>query len=61
MNAENQIPLEAEIVAIYATLEEAKTIRADLACKVQVIKTSISENEWKIPQGPWLLNGRWMS
>ena len=59
MNAENNTPIEAEVIAIYATLEEAKEIRSELLSKVVLVRTSIEESEWKCPSGSMLINGRW--
>ena len=50
---------EAEVVRIFATIEEARNINDKLLDRVTLIKSSISENEWKLPSGPALIDGRW--
>ena len=59
MNTETDTTMEAEVIAIYATLEEAKEIRPELLSKVVLIRHWIEESEWKCPSGPMLINGRW--
>ena len=51
--------MEAEVIAIYATLEEAKEIRSELLSKVVLVRKYIEESEWKCPRGVMLINGRW--
>ena len=49
----------ASVVTIFATLEEAREVRKDLLSRVQIVRDSISENEWRLPSGPALISGRW--
>jgi len=59
MNDNKNLPIEAEIIAIRATAEEAKKLRADLRAKTTVIAKAIKPNEWQLPNGPMFLNGQW--
>ena len=59
MNENKNLPLEAEITAIRATAEEAKKLRADLRAKTTIVKKAVEPNEWRLPNGPMLLNGQW--
>ena len=58
-NIEKPMVTEAEVVRIFATIEEARNINDKLLDRVTLIKSSISENEWKLPSGPALIDGRW--
>ena len=57
MNNEKNLPLEAEIVSLRATAEDAKKLRADLQAKATIIKDTVANIE--LPQGPMYMNGRW--
>jgi len=59
MNNNKNLPLEAEIVAIRATAEEAKKLRADLLTKTSVIKRAIEPNEFRLPNGPMRIGSAW--
>ena len=57
MNNTKNLPLEAQLVSIKATAEEARKVRASLLNKVTVIKKTVSDIQ--PPQGPILINGQW--
>ena len=58
MNNEKNLPLEAEITAIRATVEEARKLRADLQAKTTVVKKAVI-TKIQIPQGPMRIGGTW--
>lgn len=57
MNNTKNLPLEAQLVSIKATAEEAQKVRASLLNKVTVIEKTVSRIQ--PPQGPILINGQW--
>ena len=59
MNDNKNLPLEAEIVSLRATAEEAKKVRANLQTKTTIIKKAINPSEFRIPQGPMCIGGKW--
>jgi hypothetical protein len=59
MNNEKNLPLQAEITAIRATVEEVEKLRADLRAKATIIKKAIEPNEFQLPQGPMRIGGTW--
>jgi hypothetical protein len=59
MNDNKNLPLEAEIVSLRATAEEAKKVRANLQAKTAIIKKAINPSEFRIPQGPMRIGGKW--
>ena len=59
MNDNKNLPIEAEIIEIRATAEEAKRLRSSLQVKTNIIKKAIQPNEWRLPDGPMRLGGTW--
>jgi len=59
MNDNKNLPVEAEITAIRATVEEARKLRASLRAKTSIIKKSIEPSEFRLPQGPMRIGGTW--
>ena len=53
----------AEIVAINATVDEARAVRDGLAHKVNIVAKVVAKhpvaNAFRFPQGPILINGQW--
>ena len=57
----NKKPIDAVIVSIRATAQEAKELRAELKDKTSIIKEAgvNSLSEIRPPSGPMLINGQW--
>jgi tRNA threonylcarbamoyladenosine modification (KEOPS) complex Pcc1 subunit len=59
MNDKKNLPLQAEIIEIRVTAEEARKLRSSIGSKVTVIKKAIDPSEMRIPQGPMRIGGTW--
>lgn len=57
MNDNKNLPLQAEIIALRATAQEARNLRADLQKKVTIIKETVTDIQ--PPQGPVRIMGQW--
>jgi|ETNmetMinimDraft_12_1059888.scaffolds.fasta_scaffold348645_1 hypothetical protein len=58
-NDMKNLPLEAELVSIKATTEEAQRVRTSLLGKTTIIKRAINANEFRLPQGPIRIGNRY--
>ena len=57
MNDNKNLPIEAEIVALRATAQEARALRVDLQNKVTIIEEVVTKMQ--PPQGPIRIMGQW--